>query len=66
VIQTTGDYYLSSNGEPNYYHLTGAAVKCGYPEITDDNLADVMAALIDYANANRAMEAEESEDDAPF
>lgn len=38
----------------NGYHATGAAWKMGYQEITDDNLADVLDALRQYAQDQQA------------
>lgn len=65
IIEHTGDYYLGPDGKPNFYHLVGAAAKCGYPEITDDNIRDVVGALIDHALAG-AQAAREGNDDLPF
>lgn len=31
------------SGLPNYYNLLGAASKCGYSEVTDANVAQVLA-----------------------
>lgn len=33
------------SNEPNLFHLLGAALKCGYPEVTDDNWREVLAAI---------------------
>jgi len=41
--------YYQKDGQPDLYHLAGSALKCGYPEITDDNLADVLRALEQHA-----------------
>jgi hypothetical protein len=34
--------YQQASGEPNMFHILGAAAKCGYSEITDDNWATAM------------------------
>ena len=47
------DYYQDKAGKPDYFHMTGAAAKCGFAEITDDNLNAVIGALGDYATANQ-------------
>lgn len=44
--------YYTKAGQVDWFHLTGAAHKLGYAEITDANLQDVIAALRDYAAAN--------------
>ncbi len=31
------------SGQPNFYHLLGAAHKCGYTQVTDENVAQVLA-----------------------
>lgn len=31
------------SGQPNFYHLLGAAKKCGYEFVTDENVAQVLA-----------------------
>lgn len=33
------------SGLPNFYHLLGAARKCGFSEVTDGNVAEVIAAI---------------------
>ena len=33
------------SGMPNFYHLLGAAAKCGFAQVTDDNVGDVIAAI---------------------
>lgn len=30
---------------PNFFHLLGAAMKCGFVEVTNDNVKDVLAAI---------------------
>jgi hypothetical protein len=31
--------------QPNLYHILGAVLKCGFPEVTDDNWREVLAAI---------------------
>ena len=54
-------HYQDKGGLPNFFHMANAAAKCGYAEITDDNLSDVEAALRQYAHdaEQLAMELEE-------
>ncbi len=69
IIEQTGDYYLGDDGKPNFYHLVGAAAKCGHSEITDANIRDVIGDLIDYARVARdaqGQKVEEGNDDLPF
>lgn len=33
------------SGRPNFYHLLGAARKCGFANVTDDNVGDVIVAI---------------------
>lgn len=47
------DYYQDKAGKPDYHHMTGAALKVGYPEINEANLDEVIAAIADYATANQ-------------
>jgi len=42
-------YYQDKDGQANLYHLVGSALKCGYQEITDDNLAAVLRDLEQHA-----------------
>lgn len=42
-------YYQNKQGGADFYHLTGAAAKLGHAEITDENLAQVLRELEDYA-----------------
>ena len=42
-------YYQDKKGQPNLYHLAGAALKCGYQEITDENLSAVLRDLEQHA-----------------
>lgn len=37
------------SNEPNFFHIQGAALKCGYPEIADDNWREVLAAIVQRA-----------------
>ena len=49
--------YTSPNGRPNYRLLTETAFECSFNEITDDNLAEVVAALEGVAAAQPAVTA---------
>lgn len=51
--QTT--YYNSADGKPNNFHILGAAAKCGYTEITDDNIAAVLRDLVQHAQEQAAV-----------
>ena len=31
------------SGQPNFFHVLGAAHKCGYASVTDENVAQVLA-----------------------
>lgn len=31
--------------QPNFFHILGAVLKCGYPEVTDENWREVLAAI---------------------
>lgn len=31
------------SGQPNFFHVLGAAHKCGYERVTDENVAQVLA-----------------------
>lgn len=42
-------YYQKRDGTPDGWHMAGAAAKCGYAEITDANLEQVIAELEQYA-----------------
>jgi len=42
-------YYLRPNGQPDFTRMAALAGQQGYAEVTDDNLADVVAALEEYA-----------------
>lgn len=35
----------TASGQPNFYHLLGAAHKCGFEHVTDENVAQVLAAV---------------------
>lgn len=35
----------AASGQPNFHHILGAAKKCLYDAVTDDNVADVMRAV---------------------
>ena len=43
--------YYQKGDKPDFYHMTGAVGKLGFEAITDANLADVIAKLEEYANA---------------
>lgn len=43
--------YYQKNGRPDFYHMCGAAGKCGIAVIDDANVQDVIAALKAYAAA---------------
>jgi hypothetical protein len=49
-------YYRNANGTTNYSHMLGAAGKCGWEIVTDENVGSVIAAIEDYAKkaANEA------------
>lgn len=55
------EYYRNANGSCNIFHMNKAALKLGYPEITDANLDDVIAALTEHAQAEEALEAEDGQ-----
>ena len=59
IAATTG-YFLDDKGNPNFYHIANTAKKLGFTTISDENLNDVAAALIDYANQKMAEEAAEN------
>jgi len=42
-------YFMTSNG-PNYHHMLASALKLGFEAVTDENLADIIAALEQHAN----------------
>lgn len=52
--------HYQENGQTNFHHLTGAAAKLGYNEITDQNLDEVLEALRGYALDQHALQAAES------
>lgn len=46
------------SGLPNFYHILGAALKCDYAEVTNDNVAAVLADIeqrAEQAGEPRAM-----------
>lgn len=47
-------YYQDKAGRPDFYHMLGAASKCGHAEVTDANLQDVLNDLRQYAAAATA------------
>jgi len=49
ALAARAPYYQDKNGQPNLYHLAGAALKCGYQEITDENLDAVLRDLEQHA-----------------
>lgn len=49
-------HYLDKQGNADQYHLLHAAYKLNYPEITDENLDVVIAALRAYGIARKAEE----------
>lgn len=51
--------HYQKNGAANGYHMTTAAQSLGYPEITDDNLAEVVAALEKHAADKQAQDEEQ-------
>ena len=48
--------YAGKDGQPNVYHISGAALKCGFEQVDDANVAEVCAAV--YERAQHAAEAE--------
>lgn len=48
-LQAKTTFYNGKDGAINGYHATGAAAKCGYSEVTDDNLEHVFNDLVQYA-----------------
>lgn len=48
-LQAKTAYFNGKDGAVNGYHATGAAAKCGYSEVTDDNLEHVLNDLVQYA-----------------
>ena len=54
-------YYQDANGKPDWFHMTGAAGKLGYAEITDQNLDEVVVDLRQYAIDNAALAAQDAE-----
>lgn len=42
-------HYCNTGGDINFYHMTAAAAKLGYAEVTDDNLSEVCQKLREYA-----------------
>lgn len=59
-------YYQNAQGKADPYHMTGAAAKCGFQTITDENLDEVITALVEYAKreAQEREAAEQSKLDA--
>lgn len=55
-LATHTTYYNGSDGKPNNFHILGAAAKCGYAEITDDNIAHVMRDLVQHAQEQAAIQ----------
>lgn len=49
-------YYQTKTGLPDSGHILGAAVKRGYPEITNDNLAALWSSLREYAAEQQTLE----------
>jgi len=47
-------YYLRPNGQPDFTRMAALAGQEGFPEVTDGNLADVIASLEEYAAQARA------------
>lgn len=48
-LQAKTAYFNGKDGKINGYHATGAAAKCGYEFVTDDNIEHVKQDLIQYA-----------------
>ena len=54
LVEEVGHYTLDADGAPNWNHLTAAALSLGYPEITDENLEEVIEGLEMYAEDAQA------------
>lgn len=48
-VQKKTAYYNDKDGKVNAYHALGAAAKCGYETVTDDNIEHVKNDLVQYA-----------------
>lgn len=55
-------HYATKDGSPNFFHILGSALKCGFAEVNDDNLESVFEAIAARA-AGKAHEP--PADDAP-
>ena len=55
--------YAGKDGQPNVYHISGAALKCGFEHVDDANVAEVCAAVYERAQhaAEQAYDAQQRE-----
>jgi hypothetical protein len=53
-LQAKTAYYNDKDGEINGWHVTASVAKIGYTEITDDNMAQVLADLVQHAQEQTA------------